>query len=93
MEADEMAGTCNTHGRDENAYRIVVGKPDRKRPLERPGHRSGDNSKMDRMVECGLDSSGSGYVQVAVSSEYGNESSSSIKSVGICWPSDCLLAS
>jgi hypothetical protein len=47
-----------------NAYRILVGKPERKRPLGRPRRRWGDNIKMDlkrdRMGWCGLDQTGSG---------------------------------
>jgi hypothetical protein len=36
-----------------NAYRILVGKPEGKRPLERPGRRWVDNIKMDlREREC-----------------------------------------
>jgi hypothetical protein len=30
-----------------NAYRILVGKSERKRPLESPRHRWVDNTKMD----------------------------------------------
>jgi hypothetical protein len=30
-----------------NAYKILVGKPERKRPLGRPRHRWEDNIKMD----------------------------------------------
>jgi hypothetical protein len=33
------------HGR--NAYRVLVGKPEWKRPLERPRHRWEDGIKMD----------------------------------------------
>jgi hypothetical protein len=46
-----------------NAYKILVGKPERKRPLERPRHWWMDNIKMDhrdRMGWYGLDWSGSG---------------------------------
>jgi hypothetical protein len=32
---------------EENAYRILVGKPERKRPLGRPRHKWEDNIKMD----------------------------------------------
>jgi hypothetical protein len=43
-----------------NAYRILVGKPKGKRPLERPRHRREDNIKVDikrdRMGWYGLDS-------------------------------------
>jgi hypothetical protein len=37
-----------------NAYRILVGKPEGKRPLGRPRRRWVDNSKMDRR-EIGWD--------------------------------------
>lgn len=40
-----MGGDCSTNGRDENAYTILAGKPESKRPLGRsrrlPGFRSG----------------------------------------------------
>jgi hypothetical protein len=32
-----MVGECSTHGRDENAYKILVGKPEGMRPLGRDG--------------------------------------------------------
>jgi hypothetical protein len=36
-----------------NAYRILVGKPEGKRPLGRPRHRSVDSIKMDlREIGC-----------------------------------------
>jgi hypothetical protein len=34
-------------GEKLNAYRILVGNPEGKRPLGRPGHRWVDNIKMD----------------------------------------------
>jgi hypothetical protein len=34
-------------GEKRNAYRILVGKPERKRPLGRPRRRWVDNIKMD----------------------------------------------
>jgi hypothetical protein len=39
---------------EKNAYRILVGKPERIEPLERPRHRSVDNIKMD-LREIGWD--------------------------------------
>jgi hypothetical protein len=42
------------HGGEENAYRILVGKPEGKRPLERLRRRWEDNIKMDlREIEWG----------------------------------------
>jgi hypothetical protein len=41
-------------GEKRNAYRILVGKPEEKRPLRRPRHRWVDNIKMDlREIEWG----------------------------------------
>jgi hypothetical protein len=34
-------------GKKSNAYRILVGKPEEKRPLGRPRHGWEDNIKMD----------------------------------------------
>jgi hypothetical protein len=58
-----------------NAYRILVGRPEGKRPLERPRHRRIDNIKMDlREIRWdGLDRSGSGYGRMEGSCEHGNE--------------------
>jgi hypothetical protein len=41
-------------GETRNAYRILVGKPEGKRPLGRPRHRWVDNIKMD-LGEIGWD--------------------------------------
>jgi hypothetical protein len=42
-----MSRTCSTNGEKMNAYRILVGKPEGKRPLGRPRCKSVDNIKMD----------------------------------------------
>jgi hypothetical protein len=34
-----MGWTCSTYGEDENAYRILVGNSDGKKPLGRPRRR------------------------------------------------------
>jgi hypothetical protein len=34
-------------GEERNVYRVLVGKPERKRPLVRPRHRWEDGIKMD----------------------------------------------
>jgi hypothetical protein len=35
----EMGGACSRHGKDEKCMKIVVGKPEEKRPLGRPRRR------------------------------------------------------
>jgi hypothetical protein len=42
-----MGRACSTNGEERNAYRILVGNPEGKRPLGRPRRRWVDNIKMD----------------------------------------------
>jgi hypothetical protein len=43
-----MGGSCSTNGGvGRNAYRLLVGKPEGKRPLGRPSRRWVDNISMD----------------------------------------------
>jgi hypothetical protein len=42
-----MGGTCSADGEERGVYRILVGKPEGKRPLRRPRHRWEDNIRMD----------------------------------------------
>jgi hypothetical protein len=42
-----MGRVCSTNGAKRNAYRILVGKPEGKRPLGTPRRRWVDNIKMD----------------------------------------------
>ena len=37
---------------DKSAFKIVTGKPTGKRPLRRPTHRCGDNTRMDLEEIC-----------------------------------------
>jgi hypothetical protein len=41
-----MGGPCSTKGEKRDAYRLLVGKPDGKRPLGRPRRRWVDNIRM-----------------------------------------------
>jgi hypothetical protein len=48
-----VGGTCGTNGEKRNVYRLLVGKPEGKRPLGRPRRSSIDNINMD-LLEIGL---------------------------------------
>jgi hypothetical protein len=53
---NEMGGTCSTFGGKRAAYRILVGRPEGRRPLGRPRCRWKDNIKMDlQEVGWGMD--------------------------------------
>jgi hypothetical protein len=56
-----MGRAYSTNGEKRNAYRLLVGKPEEKRPLRRPRRRWVDNIKMDlrEIGWDGLDWSGS----------------------------------
>jgi hypothetical protein len=49
-----MARACSTNGETRNAYRILLGKPEGKRPLGRPRRRWVGNIRMD-LGEIGWD--------------------------------------
>jgi hypothetical protein len=42
-----MGGTCRSDGEGERRVKVLVGKPEGKRPLGRPGLRWEGNIKMD----------------------------------------------
>jgi len=49
------AGHVARMGEGRGVYRVLVGKPERKRPLGKPRHRWEDNIKMDlQKVGCGV---------------------------------------
>jgi hypothetical protein len=52
-----MGGACSTYGERRGVNRVLVGKPEGKRPLGRPRRRGEDNIKMDlQEVGCrGID--------------------------------------
>jgi hypothetical protein len=76
------AGHVARMGEGRKVYRVFVGKPEGKRPYERPRRRWEDGIKwtLGRMVGgggCGLDSPGSGQESLAGCCECGDEPSGS----------------
>jgi hypothetical protein len=57
-----MGRACSTNGENRSAYRILVGKPEGKRPLARKRRRWVDNIKMV-LGEIGWD--GMGWIDLA----------------------------
>ena len=47
IERNEMSGACGMYGERRSAYRILVDKPEGKRPLGRPGYGLEYNITMD----------------------------------------------
>jgi hypothetical protein len=68
-------------GEERNVYKVLVGKPEGKRPLGRPRRRWEDGIRMDLrkigLGGCGLDSTASGQGPVAGCCECGDERSGS----------------
>jgi hypothetical protein len=59
-----MGGACSTCGERRGVSRILVGKPEGKRPLGRPRLRWEDDNKMNlQEVECG-GMEGSGWLRI-----------------------------
>jgi hypothetical protein len=76
------AGHVARMGKGRGVYRILVGRPEGKRPLGRPRRRWEDKIKMG-LREIGIDGAnylaGSGYGPMAGFCELGNEPSCSLK--------------
>jgi len=54
IKKNEMGGACSAYGEGRGVCRVLVGKPEGRRPLGRPRHRWEDNIRMDlREVGCG----------------------------------------
>ena len=71
------------YGEGRESYRVLVGKPEEKRPRERPRSRRESNMRIDLQEvgwEPGMDLCGSGQVHVAGFCKCGNEPSASVKS-------------
>jgi hypothetical protein len=54
IKKNEMGEACRAYGEGRDVYRVLVGKPEGKRPLGRHRRRWEDNIKMDlQEVRCG----------------------------------------
>jgi hypothetical protein len=54
VKANEVSGAFGTHGRGEKMYKVLVGKPEGKRPLGIPRRRWEDGIRMDlREIDLG----------------------------------------
>jgi hypothetical protein len=56
-----MSGACSMHGKYKNAYKMLVRKPEGRKPLGKSRNRWEDNIKVDfreTVGKCGLNSSG-----------------------------------
>jgi hypothetical protein len=74
------AGHVARMGEERGVYRILVGKPEGKKPLGRPRRRWVDIIRIDlQEVGHGLDWAGPGERQLAYACECGNEPSGSVK--------------
>ena len=47
IEKNEMGGACGAYGEERGVHRVLVGKPEGRRPIARPRRRWEDNIKMD----------------------------------------------
>jgi hypothetical protein len=47
IEEDDMGWACITNEEKRNVCRLLIGKPEGKRPLGKPRHRRMDNIKTD----------------------------------------------
>ena len=79
-----MGGALARMGKRRGVYRVLVGKPEGKRPLGRPRRRWEDNIKTDlQEVGCGgmdwIQLAHSEYGQVAGTCDCGSEPSGSIE--------------
>jgi len=62
MEKNGISGACGTYGDRRGIYRVLVGKPEVKRPLGKPMCRWEDNIKTNLSeVRCG----GMAWIDVA----------------------------
>ena len=73
-----MGGACGAYGEGRGVHRVLVGKPEGKRPMGRPRCRCEDNIKMDLQEVGGVVGIGWSWLRIGTGG-YGEEPSGSIK--------------
>jgi hypothetical protein len=61
---NEMGRACGIMGEDRGVHRVLVGKPEGKRPLGRPRCRREDNIKMDLQEVMGVVGTGWSWLRI-----------------------------
>ena len=59
-----MGGACGAYGEGREVHRVLVGKPEGKRPLGRPRRRWEDNIKMDLQEVGGVVRTGWSWLRI-----------------------------
>jgi hypothetical protein len=79
---DEIGRACRTHFEKNDACRIMVGKPEVKRPLEKPRYGWVDNIKMNlREIGSGVD-----WINVNIGTDVGSCEHGAVSvGSGVCW--------
>ena len=64
-----MGGACGAYGERRGVHRVLVGKPEGKRPLGRPRRRLEDNIKMDLQKVGGDCGTGWSWLRIGTGGE------------------------
>ena len=85
-----MGWACGAYGWGEGVYRVLVGKPEGRRPLGRPRRRWVDNSRMDlQEVGCGY----MDWIGLAQDRDGWRTLVSAVMNVGVPWNAGNFLTS
>ena len=80
IEKSEMGGHVARMGERRGVYRVLVGKPEGKRPLGRPWRRWEDNIKIDlQEVGCG----GMNWIELAQNGDNGQALANAVMNIRV----------
>ena len=90
IETNEMSWACGTYGWGEGVYRVLLGKPEGRRPLRRPRRRWADNIRMDlQEVGCGY----MDWIGLAQDRDRWRTLVSAVMKLGVLWNAGNFLTS